>query len=85
MVLKFEKKDEPWQGWGCVGGERGKQTGQRKDVLNWLLAPLRRRKQRTSIIEMTKKTFSLGWVVLSVQPGSEWGGEGCWLKGAEWS
>lgn len=45
-----------------MGGERGKQTGQRKDVLNWLLAPLRRRKQRTSIIEMTKKTFSLGWV-----------------------
>lgn len=70
---------------GCVGGERGKQIGQRKDFLNWLLAPLRRRKQRTLIIEMTKKMFSLGWVVLSVQPGSEWGAEGCWLKGAGWN
>ena len=55
-------------GVGCVGGERGKQIGQRKDFLNWLLAPLRRRKQRTLIIEMIKKMFSLGWVVLSVQP-----------------
>ena len=55
-------------GVGCVGGERGKQIGQRKDFLYWLLAPLRRRKQRTLIIEMIKKMFSLGWVVLSVQP-----------------
>ena len=84
LVLKFEKKDEPWQGWG-VWVEREVSKGQRKGFLNWLLAPLRRRKQRTSITEMTKKTPSLGWVILSVQPGSEWGGEGHRLKGAGWS
>ena len=34
---------------------------------------------------MTRKTLCLGWVVLPVQPGSEWGGGGGGVPATEWN